>query len=364
MAPGKSQPELLGIQHVSLKEIEMFVTHQKARRSETPSNSHAFTLVELLVVIAIIGVLIALLLPAVQAARESARRSQCANNLKQIGLAFHNFQDNNGHLPTGARDGDTRIQGPADFCCRANTRRGWTWCYHILPFIEQSNVYDLASDEDDPDPPATGAYNSKESIVGQQPIITFYCPTRRDPTGYGSGGFYRSDYAGNAGERGDGSAKKDPSTGVRGVVIQTDRDRTRIERIRDGSSNTIMVGEKALHPEAFGIEGGDNERWNNVGWDNCVIRWGAGIRDDGTNYGLPPIPDMEAPHLVNGSWTGVTDKGGRTRNQWHPFFGSSHNGGANFCMADASVRFVSFNVDDRVFRAASLANDREAIELP
>lgn len=320
-----------------------------------------FTLVELLVVIAIIGVLIALLLPAIQAARESARRSQCSNNLKQIGLAIHNFQDVYGRLPTGARDGDHRVPDALTACCNSRTRYGWSFWYHILPFIEQRGLYDLATDADDPPTPGSGQ-NSKENIVAQKFVTTYYCPSRRLPEPYGSGKFYRSDYAGNAGQRGEGDIRDTPSGGLRGPIIQTDRNRTRIELIRDGSSNTILVAEKALHPKSFGSDGGDNERWNNAGWDEDIIRFGAGRLNNGTEYGLPPIPDNTAPYNPGSGWTTIKDLGGRTWGQWHPFFGSSHPGGMNACMVDGGVRFISFTVNADTFRRLSLTDDGETVD--
>jgi len=342
----------------------MLAYHREKSPFLKRTGRRAFTLVELLVVIAIIGILIALLLPAVQAARESARRSQCTNNLKQIGLAFHTFQDTHGHLPSGGRDGDYRLPNTltGSTCCRSATRSGWTWCYKILPFMEQNSVYELGSDANDPVTPGAG-YNNDENIVAQEVIEGFYCPTRRDPKAHDSGLFYRTDYAGSVGERGPDNVRDPSSAGLKGVVIRTGSGTTCIERIRDGSSNTIMVGEKALHPESFGEEGGDNERWNNVGWDECVIRFGAGMLSDGATYGLPPIPDLEATHEVNGSWTTITDLGGRTWGQWHPYFGSSHIGGTNFCMADGSVRLISFVVDSETFRHVSLTNDGETVTL-
>ncbi len=323
----------------------------------------AFTLVELLVVIAIIGVLVGLLLPAVQSAREAAKRTQCTNNLKQLGLACHNYQDTNGQLPNGARDGDHRISS-FTACCRSTTVHGWTWCYQLLPYMEESGVYNLASAAEDSQVPNARSYHPKENIVGQQAIVGLYCPSRREPKGYGSGKFHRTDYAGNAGQRGLGNLRDTDSSGLKGVIIQTDRASTSIERLRDGSSKTIMIGEKALHPDAFGIDGGDNEMWSNAGWDECVIRFGAGVLSNGNTYGIPPIPDMKAPHPVGGRWTSYRDAGGINWGRWHPYFGSAHGVGANFVMADGSVRLIGFDVDQLVFRRASLSNDGEPFELP
>jgi type II secretory pathway pseudopilin PulG len=312
-----------------------------------------------LVVIAIIGVLIALLLPAVQAARESSRRSQCANNLKQIGIAFHNFQDVNGYLPNGGRDGDARVD-PVSVCCNATTRHGWTWLYHILPYMEQEPTFKRASDANDPNPPVAGSTtgNPDQTLVSPIPVLSYYCPTRRIPKLHGTS--YKADYAGNAGERGPGGIREaasgsDPtkSNGLTGVVIQTDAGRIKVEHIRDGSTNTIMVSEKVLHPNNFGVDGGDNERWNNSGWDEDVIRFGAqrtGTGASAVRVGVPPIPDLDEPdYLLVGTY-------------WPIQFGSSHPAGINACMGDGSVRVITFTVDPEVFRRASTSNDNKSIE--
>ena len=129
----------------------------------------AFTLVELLVVIAIIGVLVALLLPAVQAARESARRTQCSNHLKQIGLAFHNHEDSMLHLPTGGWGWN--YVGDPDGGFQENQPGGWT--YNILPWIEQNNLREIGLGSPGPLKPAELA-----RLVGT-PIKFYHCPSRR-----------------------------------------------------------------------------------------------------------------------------------------------------------------------------------------
>ncbi len=328
-----------------------------------------FSLVEVLVVIAVVAILVALLLPAIQAAREAARRAQCSNNLKQIGLACHHFQDVNGQLPNGARDGYHRVQGeeidPFDWCCRARTHKGFSWLYFILPFLEAKAVYELATPQEDPPPiPDRATFNPGENRVAQQAIAVYYCPSRRSPTPLGTGLFYRSDYVGNAGERGTGRIRDAGSRGEKGPFKMTDFETTRLELIKDGTSNTVLVGEKALHPFEHGNDGGDNERWNNAGWDEDVVRFGAAVNASGLAYGLPPIPDKWAPHRIEGAWRVVTDLGGRRWGQWHPFFGSSHPSGVNFCMADGSVRHVPFAVDAQVFRRLSLTDSGDHLQVP
>ncbi|MHC2067460.1 DUF1559 family PulG-like putative transporter [Bremerella sp. T1] len=322
-----------------------------------PSKRSGFTLVELLVVIAIIGVLIALLLPAVQQAREAARRMQCTNNLKQIGLASHNFQDTYGHLPFGGADLTSATALGSD-CCSAQQLDYLNWTYHLMPFIEQQNLYDLGDEND--------VVNSA-SVIARNPVIGYYCPSRRAPTPHS--GYYRTDYAGNAGEWHDDGANKETSTGKKGVIVNNKLGlKMVVERIRDGSSNTIMFGEKALHPESHGTEGGDNERYVNAGWDQCVMRWGSFYdTSDGTTYGLSPISDNDSVYKNDsGSW--VFDKTelshGGEFGQWHAYFGSSHAGVANFALADGSVRSVPFTVDQNVFRRATNSKDGEVFEWP
>ena len=176
----------------------------------TARERKAFTLIELLVVIAIIAVLVGLLVPAVQKVREAANRMQCANNLKQIGLAFHNFESSNQYLPQGPYDGDPSLPGmiynepvgayeSGTTCCNAAHPNGWSHWFKILPFIEQDNVYKLANFSLPPIHSGRPANYNGEDDVARCLIKTFYCPSRRSPTGYGTALLGRCDYAGSAG---------------------------------------------------------------------------------------------------------------------------------------------------------------------
>ena len=273
--------------------------------------SPGFTLVELLVVIAIIAILIALLLPAVQGAREAARRMQCSNHVKQIGLAFQVYHDSHRQFPWAGRNYPI-------FCCNSSIRDYWTFAYHILPYLEQQPVYDHPSD----------------AVVYASPISVYYCPTRRAPRLYSNNagvGTARLDYAGNAGSSTEGTVAD-------GLLVESNRIRIAMRSVRDGTSNTIVVGEKQLHMLMHdGPCCDDNEPYANIGWEEELMRHGS----------RPPQHDKLHPARPPGS----------------QIFGSRHPAGINVVMVDGSVHHITWEVDAALFRNLCVRHDGNPTQL-
>jgi prepilin-type processing-associated H-X9-DG protein len=256
-------------------------------------------------------------------------------------------------------------------CCNAAHPNGWSQWFHILPYIEQGNVYAKARFDLPPIHSGRPADYNGEDTVARSLISTYYCPSRRSPTGYGAALLGRCDYAGSAGfyqgevhenwsdipaaplgmspRRNERTPENFGNTGGRRGYITWSAQgaRRRMAEVTDGTSNSIMVAEKCLPPSRQGADGGDNERWNNAGWDECVVRWH-----------FPPKSDFDPNIIVTGSPSSPSDGS----NVWRRYFGSSHPGGLNAVFGDGSVRFSSFTVDATIWMRACVIDDGVSTE--
>jgi prepilin-type N-terminal cleavage/methylation domain-containing protein/prepilin-type processing-associated H-X9-DG protein len=302
----------------------------------------AFTLVELLVVIAIIGVLVALLLPAVQAARESSRRTKCSNNLRQQALACHNHHDTLGVFPTAGRQDYYGARGPS--ATSTAPAQYWNWRYLILPFVEQETVFNLTSDNQ----------------VRLTPITMYNCPSRRRPTVVGA--IILPDYAGNAGttwcpanEIGTWTGVIVPSEVNNGGWIAVPP--VRIATVTDGTSNTLLLAEKfvAIDHYTSAAQWGDNNSWTNgnswITTRNAIHPPRPDSRES-TATKETPAPNASAAGINGrcGPWgLGAVGSGGG----YYDYWGSAHSGGFNAAMADGSVRLIRYNIPLAVLQTLS-----------
>jgi len=315
----------------------------EANHNATPTSRHGFTLVELLVVIAIIGILVALLLPAVQAAREAARKLECKNHLKEIGLAFHMHHDTHKHFPTNGWG----WQWTGDANRGYDQRQPGGWTFNILTYLEQASARELA----------TGGASTAQLL--QTPLTVYYCPSRRAAQLYSVGPALppfinsaavteaaKNDYAVCAGDAiiatPPGPPSMNPSdlntyawppyrqaTGISYVLTQI-----RMANVTDGTSQTAMVGEKYLARLHYrtGVSYGDDHPVF-VGDDADNRRW----TDE------PPTKDATADDIQH--------------------FGSAHPGGCQFVLCDGSTRTVSYTIDATVFRNFGNRHDGNPIDL-
>lgn len=350
-----------------------------------------FTLVELLVVIAIIGILVSLLLPAVQAAREAARRSHCSNNLKQLGLAVQNHHDTLKRFPSGGHHWQYLPEFTQNGGLEMAPKQRAGWGTQILPYIEGANV--VKSQE------GSAVGGDQEQLERALPIMkaavpVFFCPTRRPPSvtsnrgrgnwRYSSGsatadsrvggtnhGMGMTDYACAQGVHLNSSGS---NTGDYGVIVRTNSNKTgrivSMGSVVDGTSNTIVIGEKrlSLHNIGVGQTDDDNGYW--CGWDNDVRRV--------AHWKWNPMPDPSGKHPTTGNNNGnvvvrrATDASGNAFasatqsvafNHGHDRFGSSHPSGWQAAMTDGAVKMFSYNLDLEVFRRLGCRNDKQAVNL-
>jgi prepilin-type N-terminal cleavage/methylation domain-containing protein/prepilin-type processing-associated H-X9-DG protein len=322
----------------------------------TQARRCGFTLIELLVVIAIIAILIALLLPAVQQAREAARRTECKNNLKQIGLALHNYQDAFQTLPPGSFF-DVPYAGSNGSAANPHHQKG-SILVHLLPFVDQATVYGrfdftLRTVDDMHDPPTSTA--TSDEIRRTVRIPVYRCPS--DTTGGTFGGFTVQNYAASVGPTATGPATGNPScpcnnpftswirpgTGPNNVAGPFTRSYRpiRIEDAVDGSSSTIFFGE--VLPQCGNHHGQGWVRTNN----------GQGL----TSTIYPINYDTCNTALTSGC---------AARCNWitELAFRSRHVGGAHFLFGDGAVRFVTENLDHETYQRLGSKGDMLPVELP
>jgi len=328
-----------------------------------------FTLVELLVVITIIGILISLLLPAVQSAREAARRAQCQNHLKQLGLAMLLHDEAHGFLPGGGWAYDW--SGDPDRGTGMEQPGGWT--YNVLPYVEQEALYQLGSDGQ-PDV-ITSGQKTETLQRAQTPVSVFVCPTRRRPQVYAKSvprpahhnGLQVTkaavvDYAANAGSYfqggycswegnlgGPDSIAAAPSYTWESTCklaeangISYVRSEVSMAMLRDGSSNTYLLGEKLLNPDHY-LDGGDlgDDDDPFTGCSADTYRW----CEYSSTTGAGRVPRQDRP--------GVTD-------YWS--FGSAHSGAGNFALCDGSVRPIAYSIDPRIHSLLGNRKDGQPID--
>lgn len=305
--------------------------------SSRPKNCRAgFTLVELLVVIAIIGILIALLLPAVQAAREAARRSQCSNNLKQIGLSLHNFHDTYQHFP------------PAGSRCNDD---GFAWSVYILPYMEHGNLYDkiqggLNNKMNPKGNPQSDQLNcSAFGGAGAEVLEAFVCPSDTLPDMKpGNQSLERcgkSNYPASVGPGHGGFGCGCDGNGfwTRQACYK------RMADVTDGLSSTIAVG-----------EAGGNKSGDIPGADTGWFPGWAGCRGHGNCERQWRLANAANPiNLRNGGGAAGTSDNVANNSG----FGSLHPGGAQFLLGDGSTHFIAETVDLTTYDRLGQRNDGE-----
>ena len=311
------------------------------RRLRRARGERAFTLIELLAVIAIIAVLIALLLPAVQATREAARRLQCQNNLKQIGLAMHGYHD-------------VWQTFPPAYLARSVTGlelgAGWAWGTLVLPYLEQRAVYnaanfDLGFGEVSSPPGHLGLFEN--STVRRISVSLFLCPSAEGGDGPIDLGLGSSHVAGSPGQYIASAGWMDASQSpIQATGVLYPNSRVAIADVCDGTSATLMIGERsrnladAAWTGVFGSHSSPAPLCTKKGWpvESCVGLMFLLMGRTG------PSSDLVSGAIPVGNTPNNPGAGADT-------FWSRHSGGCQFLLCDGSVRFIKQTLTPQVFRA-------------
>jgi prepilin-type processing-associated H-X9-DG protein len=316
-----------------------------------------------LVVITIIGILIALLLPAVQAAREAARRMQCTNNLKQIGLGCMNHESAHKIFPSAGWGWAWHGDPDRGY----DHRQPGGWLFNILPYIEQESLHDLGKNK---------------SLAGRTrtaatPLTTWICPSRREGLAYPVNPKYtmnnvnptvtgRTDYAGNVGGTNVSSIGGGPTSLVAGdALTEADwlasfpgghigtatgvilrRGKCDMASISDGTSNTYLAGEKYLNPDDYTSGQNEDDQGWTTGYDTAVIRFtDADGQNDETTLSANMIPRPDTSGIIN------------------PYnFGSCHAAGFHMLFCDGSVRSISYSISEVTHLRLGSRNDGKPID--
>jgi len=334
----------------------------------TPARRSAFTLVELLVVIAIIGILVALLLPAVQSAREAARRMQCSNHLKQLALGSIMHMETHGGFPSGGWGWNWSGDPDRGF----GQAQPGGWAYSILPYIEQQSVHDMGKGQ-----MSTTAGKDAQGLAVGVPIPYFNCPSRRQckprPFTHGTGfknitkpnlapgyvGVQRTDYAMCAGDGGaDTSQSATPGPQIDGGMgepggpadataalsfvhhtlhngLVAVKSEFTPSDIKDGLSNTIIIGERYQNPDHYDTgTASDDDQFQYVGFDQDSVRF--------ANSSCLPRQDTAGATLPR-------------------MMGSAHAGNLRYAFCDGSVHTVSYSIDAETYRR--LGNRKDGLTV-
>ncbi|MEN0109907.1 MAG: DUF1559 domain-containing protein [Planctomycetota bacterium] len=380
---------------------------KSSQRNGSPAR-RGFTLVELLVVIAIIGILVALLLPAVQAAREAARRSQCVNQLKNLALGCLNHHDTYGQFPTGGLYSYPNIElfieggrplGPSD--------QGLGWGYQILPFLEEGAIRDIVT-QDELNAVSIGIYNCPSrrgltrvtDVAGNSAgFVTDYCsvngiPSRDQSIGLGldfetnafpQAGNQSSQwcatgslFSGTSGAWASNNASPQPREaleasgqwiGFYGVIARSQLNRVQaganvfsqelnygskvtVAKVSDGTSKTAMLGEKRVSVARYDASSWHDDRGWSDGWDPDTVRSSV----------CPPRPDNTTDlDIIGYSPNSCDPNNPGTCAETGMSMGSAHPGGLNSAFADGSVHFLRYDIDYETYVHLCNRNDGEVL---